>query len=106
MALLSVFWTKTALNQRNYIFQYWDTRNKSTSYSQKLNRLIKKRIEILKSHPGIGKKTAFTHTRMISLGHYSIFYQHIDRQIIITGFWDNRQNPAKLLSFLKDRDKA
>ena len=104
MALLGVFWTKTAIDQRNYIFQYWNTHNKSTSYSQKLNKRIKERIEILKSHPGIGKKTTFASTRILSLGHYSILYQHINKQIIITGFWDNRQNPAKLLSFLKDKE--
>ena len=41
MAELSVFWTNTALKQRNYTFEYWNDRNKSATYSKKLNSSIK-----------------------------------------------------------------
>jgi toxin YoeB len=47
MALLKIFWTSTAIKQRNYIFEYWNERNKSKSYSQKLNLKIKERTELL-----------------------------------------------------------
>jgi len=100
MAELSIFWTNTALKQRNYTFEYWNNRNKSTTYSKKLNLSIKERTDILKTNPELGKKTDFNNTRVISLGHYSIFYRKVDLKIIITGFWDNRQNPDKLLNFL------
>jgi plasmid stabilization system protein ParE len=100
MAELSIFWTNTALKQRNYTFEYWNDRNKSTTYSKKLNSSIKERTNILKTNPELGKKTDFNNTRVISLGHYSILYRKVDLKIIITGFWDNRQNPDKLLKFL------
>jgi plasmid stabilization system protein ParE len=100
MAELSIFWTNTALKQRNYTFEYWNDRNKSTTYSKKLNLSIKERTDILKTNPELGKKTDFNNTRIISLGHYSILYRKVDLKIIITGFWDNRQNPNKLLKFL------
>ena len=100
MAELSIFWTNTALKQRNYTFEYWNNRNKSTTYSKKLNLSIKERTDILKTHPELGKKTDFNNTRVISLGHYSILYKKVDLKIIITGFWDNRQDPNKLLKFL------
>ncbi|PIZ05436.1 MAG: plasmid stabilization protein [Flavobacteriales bacterium CG_4_10_14_0_8_um_filter_32_5] len=100
MAELTVFWTNTALKQRNYTFGYWNERNKSTTYSKKLNSSIKERINILKTNPELGKKTEFNNTRAISLGHYSILYQKFNSKIIITGFWDNRQDPEKLLKFL------
>ena len=100
MAELSIFWTNTALKQRNYIFEYWNDRNKSTTYSKKLNSSIKERTNILKTNPDLGKKTDFHNTRVISLGHYSILYRKVNLKIIITGFWDNRQNPDKLLKFL------
>ena len=100
MAELNIFWTQTAIKQRNYIFEYWNKRNKSNSYTKKLNQSIKERITLLKTHPKLGKQTNFIQTRLISLGHYSILYKQIDSQIIITGFWDNRQNTKKLLNFL------
>ncbi|MCD4679736.1 MAG: type II toxin-antitoxin system RelE/ParE family toxin [Bacteroidales bacterium] len=101
MARLKVFWTSTALKQRNHVFQYWNDRNKSTTFSKKLNKKIKERIILLKLNPEIGKRTEFENTRAISLGHYSILYKNISTEIIITGFWDNRQDPKKLLKFLK-----
>jgi len=100
MAKLKVFWTNTAIKQRNHIFEYWNSRNKSSLYSKKLNESIKERTDLLKSNPDLGKKTEFNNTRAISLGHYSILYQRTINKIIITGFWDNRQSPQKLLRFL------
>ncbi len=102
MVELSVFWTQTAVKQRNHIFKYWNDRNKSTSYSKKLNASIKERTKLLKTNPHLGKKSEFNQTRILSLGHYSILYRKIDYQIIINGFWDNRRDPKKLLTFLNN----
>lgn len=98
---LKVFWTRTAKRQRDYIFDYWNERNKSKGYSKKLNRSITERIELLKVNPEIGKATEFENLRMISMGHYSIIYDLIKSQIFIVAFWDNRQEPEKLLNLLK-----
>ncbi len=49
----------------------------------------------------MGKATNFGNTRAISMRHYSILYKIDNSRIIITGFWDNRQNTEKLLKFLK-----
>ena len=103
MAEIKIFWTNTAVKQRNSIFEYWNERNNSTRYSKKLNTLIKERLKVLKTNPDIGKRTEFVNTRAISLGHYSIFYQIIESQIFIISFWDNRQDPVKLLIFLKNK---
>jgi hypothetical protein len=47
-------------------------------------------------------KTAdFPNTRVASMGHFSIFYKVIDEAILITAFWDNRQDPKKLLELLR-----
>ncbi len=102
MAQLKVFWTSIAIKQRNYIFEYWNERNKSNAFSIKLNEKIKRKINLLKTHPLLGLKTDFKNTRIISIGHYSILYQKIDTHIIITGIWDNRQDPQKLLNFLEN----
>ncbi|MBD3583916.1 type II toxin-antitoxin system RelE/ParE family toxin [Flavobacterium selenitireducens] len=101
MAGLKLFWTETAIRQRNLIFEYWIERNQSFDYSRKLNSKIKERTDTLKQNPELGKKTEFKNTRVVSLGHYSIFYQFDSNTIIVTGFWDNRQEPGKLLKFFK-----
>lgn len=102
MVFLKVFWTETAIVQRNLVFKYWNHRNKSNTYSIKLKTLIKERINLLKQYPDIGKKTEFKAIRIIYLEHYSILYK-VDKEIIfIVGFWDNRQNPLKLLRLLRE----
>jgi len=103
MARLKIFWTSTAVKQRNHIFNYWNERNKSTTYSKKLNNKVGERIKLLKAYPQMGKKTEVSNTRAISLGHYSILYRQVESNIIITGFWDNRQDPTKLIEFLKKK---
>jgi len=74
MVKLTVYWTQTAIKQRNHTFEYWNKRNKSKSYSRKLNAAIKERINLLKTNPDIGKISEHEQTRAISLGHYSILY--------------------------------
>jgi len=32
---LKIFWTQTAKEQRDHIFDYWNKRNKNTDYSKK-----------------------------------------------------------------------
>lgn len=101
MVKRTIVWTLTATKQRREILEYWNNRNKSTNYSEKIISFTKARLNIVLNNPLIGKKTDFPNTRVITLGHFSIFYQFNRKYIIITGFWDNRQDPKKLLNLLK-----
>lgn len=100
---LTIYWTKTAKLQRDSIFEYWNNRNNSNSFSQKLNLKIIERTDLLKIFPEMGKWTEFKATRMVSMGHYCILYQIKDSIIIITAFWDNRDDPRKLFELLKGK---
>ncbi len=73
MAKLKVYWSETALKQRNHTFKYWNQRNKSTSYTKRLLSVINDRINTLIVFPNIGKKVEFKNTRVISLEHFSLF---------------------------------
>jgi plasmid stabilization system protein ParE len=103
MARLKIFWTATAIKQRDYIFEYWIKKNGNRTYVSKLNSKIKERIKLLSSNPKLGKTANYNNTRLLSLGHYSIYYQIYYAQIIITAFWDNRQDPLKLTEFLNQK---
>ena len=86
---------------RDNVFEYWNSSNKSDVHAKKLNLKIKERTTLLKLYPELGLETTFTKTRVLYLSYYSILYQFTEEQIIITGFWDNRQDPIELLHSLK-----
>ncbi|MFT6970792.1 MAG: hypothetical protein ACJAXX_001358, partial [Roseivirga sp.] len=46
-------------------------------------------------------ETSFPEVRVAAMNHYSIFYKVADDSIIILAFWDNRQDPKKLLSLFR-----
>lgn len=99
MANTTIVWTATALKQRRLIFTYWNKRNHSTNYSKNLLLAIQKRMDLLAQFPEMGKPTNYPNTKVIAMEHYSIFYQ-VQKSIVITCFWDNRQNPDKLVKML------
>lgn len=101
MAEIKIIWANIAIRQRNKTFEYWNERNGSTSYSKKLNGRIKENLQTAALNPEIGKISDGNDYRMISLGHYSIVYKLVANSIYVLAFWDNRQNPKKLLGLLK-----
>ena len=101
MAERNVIWTKTADIQFVGILEYWVKRNKSTRYSKKLIRLVAERTKQIAKSPLIYKSTDHNDVRVASLGNFSIYYKVTDQSIIITAFWDNRQNSKKLLEILQ-----
>ena len=103
MAKRIVKWTRTADIQYVGILEYWVKRNKSKTYSKKLIKLVAERTEQIKETPSIYKSADFEDTRVVSLANFSIFYKVSDEEIIITAFWDNRQDPEKLLQILKNK---
>ena len=103
MAQNTIIWTETAIKQRRAILKYWTLRNQSTVYSEKLIILIRERIERIFKNPEIGKETNHLDTRQVAMGNFSIYYKKIENQLIITAFWDNRQDPKKLLKLLNQK---
>lgn len=101
MAKRNVVWTKTADLQFVGILEYWVKRNKSANYSKKLIKLVSERTKQIAKKPLIYKATDFKDVRVASLGNFSIYYKVSDENIIITAFWDNRQDSKKLLEILK-----
>ncbi|WP_183575372.1 type II toxin-antitoxin system RelE/ParE family toxin [Mucilaginibacter sp. X5P1] len=100
MAKREVIWTETAAKQRREILRYWTVRNGSTSYAEKLIKLTAVRIKVISTHPESYKMTIYPETRIAAMGHFSILYKFNPNQVIITAFWDNRQDPEKLLAII------
>lgn len=68
---------------------------------KKLIKLIKERLEIILEHPEAFKLTTYPETRESAMGNFSIYYKITETQLIVTAFWDNRQNPKTILELLK-----
>jgi plasmid stabilization system protein ParE len=100
MAKRTVVWTATAARQRREILKYWVKRNGSTVYAEKLIKLTAKQIKAIQSHPESFKLSEYPDTRESALGHFSIYYKTTSEYLIITAFWDNRQDPKTLLDLL------
>ena len=96
-----VVWSLRAQNDRKKILNYWRLRNKSNTYSKKLNQLFKNSIQIIKDFPLIGKSTDDPNTRIKIVKDYLLFYEETETQILILTIWDSRQDPDKLKKVLK-----
>lgn len=100
MVKRTVVWTATAARQRREVLKYWTRRNNSPQYAEKLIRLIANQIKIIVAHPESFKSTTYPETRESALGHFSIYYKLTNDRLIITAFWDNRQDPKKLMEII------
>lgn len=100
MAKRTVVWTATAAKQRREILKYWTKRNGSTVYAEKLITLTAKHIKTILSRPETFKLSEYPDTHESAMGHFSIYYKLTSEHLIITAFWDNRQDPQKLLEIL------
>lgn len=101
MAQRKVIWTQTAARQRRNILEYWVDRNKSNTYSLKLLKASNSKAKLIARNPKLFKEADFPETHVASMGHFSLFYKFNSKEIIITAFWDNRDDPKKLLQELK-----
>lgn len=100
MAERKIIWTQTAVRQRKEILTYWTKRNGNTNYSLKIIRQTKERLASVIEYPFSGKQTNHLSTLEAAMGNFSIYYKVTEEHIFITAFWDNRQDPDKLLDLL------
>ncbi|WP_375579755.1 type II toxin-antitoxin system RelE/ParE family toxin [Marivirga tractuosa] len=103
MAQRKVIWTKTADIQFIGILEYWVNRNKSNTYSKKLISLVSQKTKLIAESPYIYKPTDYKDIRVASLENFSLYYSVTEKHIIIYAFWDNRQDPRKLLKILESK---
>jgi len=97
MAKRKIVWTDTAAKQRREILKYWTERNKSTTYAEKLIEITAKHLKVISKNPEAFKETEIDDVRESAMGHFSLYYKITNDHIIVMAFWDNRQDPKKLL---------
>lgn len=105
MARREVIWTKTADLLLLGTLEYWVNRNKSTTYSKKLLKMVLQKTQQIAKTPEMFQYADFPETRMAILENFKILFKTKENSIIITAFWDTRQDPKKLLEILQSLDK-
>lgn len=96
-----LIWTETAKKSRKEILKYWINRNKSSSYSKKLNELFNESSHQILKFPFSGIQISENFYRGKLIKDYYLIYKIEENFIIILLIWDTRQNPSKLLKILK-----
>mgnify|MGYP000935407646 FL=1 len=93
-----VVWTPKAKEELKEILVYWKKRNKSNTYSVKLNTEAQKVVKSLIDNPYIWTiEEGYEDVRSVLVFYnYSIFYRVENNIIRILSFWDNRRNPNSL----------
>ena len=96
-----VIWSLRAQSDRKNILDYWRQRNKSDTYSKKLDDRFREAVSIIKDFPQIGKLTDDQKARIKVVKDYLMIYEDTVDTIIILTIWDSRQDPSKLEKILK-----
>ena len=91
-----IIWSANAKADRIEILQYWIARNKSNSYSKKLNLLFKESISLIARNPGAGHLTIKENVRVKIVKDYLIIYEITDSAIYLLSIFDGRRDPQKI----------
>lgn len=96
MAERIIVWSSKAKIDLKNLYDFYNFRNKSKTYSFKLHRKIQKEIKLLLKQPEIGKKTNKIGIRGLLIDNHYVFYEIYQKHIVILAVWQNSQNPSKL----------
>jgi plasmid stabilization system protein ParE len=69
-----IIWSLRAQGDRKNILEYWKQRNKSNTYSEKLDKRFRDAINIIQDFPQIGKLTDDNRARIKVVKDYLIIY--------------------------------
>ena len=97
MAQYKIIWSNRAKIKRYEILEFYIKRNKSKTYSIKLNRKFNKEIRLLIKQPNLGIKTILKGVRGLIVDDFILFYEVTKDKIVIHSIWDFRQNPDDLI---------
>jgi len=99
---LQVRWTEEAKLQFSEILNYWDDRNGSSIYSNKLLTLVDSSIIRLLEYPEIGRPTENKRIRLKIIKDYFLYYSFNEKTLVVLGISDMRRDPEYLRSLLED----
>ncbi|TXF79430.1 type II toxin-antitoxin system RelE/ParE family toxin [Chryseobacterium sp.] len=91
-----IIWTFKAKQELIEILQYWIDRNKSNSFSIKLNSLIEKDLNLILESPRIGRITDVPEVYVKVVHKYLLYYQISDNTLYVLTIRHRSKNPKTL----------
>ena len=88
--------TESSVQDRFRIYRFWIEKNKSDSYSIKLERLFKQAAKLISEYPEIGTITNVSPIGVKVVKDFKLFYINLPDTIQIIRIWDTRQDPQRL----------
>lgn len=95
-----IIWSANAKADKIEILDYWIKRNKSNTYSKKLNLLFREAINLVAKNPTIGHVTIKENVRVKIVKQFLIIYEITEDSINIHSIFDNRRNPEEFIKRL------
>ena len=95
---LQIDWTDKAQDQLKDILIYWEERNGSRTYSNKLYNIFQETLEILSRYPDSGRQTNNLFLKKKSVRDYFIYYTFNDSNLTVIGISYMGRDPIYLKS--------
>ncbi len=94
--MIIIFWSLRAKNDFDRVYRYWEERNGSNTYSEKILDETLRITNLLRDQNKIGLRNNRKNLhRVLILENYSLTYQITINEIKVVSFFDNRQDPKK-----------
>ena len=88
-----VIWSVNAQAAKKSIFFYWNNRNKSTIYSEKLELIFKETLQRITVFSDGSLATNKINIRYVLIRDYYLIFEITEKAITVLDIWDTRQNP-------------
>ena len=91
-----IVWTQKAKRELIDILQYWVDRNKSNTFSLKLNSLIESQLNLILEQPKIGRKTDIPNVYIKVINKYLLYYEFVNDTLYILTIRHGSQNSENI----------
>jgi toxin YoeB len=98
---LQINWTVKALDHLDNILNYWEERNGTRTYSNKLHVIFQEALEVLSRYPDSGRQTNNLFLKKKSVKDYFIYYAFDDNNLTVLGISYMGRGPEYLKSMEK-----
>ncbi|AZI22311.1 type II toxin-antitoxin system RelE/ParE family toxin [Chryseobacterium taklimakanense] len=91
-----IIWSRKAQVELIEILEYWINRNKSNTFSIKLNELVDEQLKLLTENPKIGRKTDIENVYIKVIHKYLLYYELVENELHVLTIRHGSKNPKTL----------
>jgi len=89
----TIVFTHIARGELKDIFEYWNTRNGSDTYSRRLAKQINDALATCAAYPDAALNLPPASIQYTIVGYYAIYYDYYPNTLVVHHIWDQRRNP-------------